>query len=66
MSTSINQCLQGPDSNSHEERAFKHHLLQLQRSSERQLAREHGPPWALGKDHLLENMLVEVDPRITT
>ena len=41
--------LQGPDGYLDEERASKHHLLQLQRSFAGQFARKHGPSWAFGK-----------------
>ena len=40
---------QGPDSYLDEERAIKHHLLQLQRSFTGQLAGKHGPSRAFGK-----------------
>ena len=40
---------QGPNSYLDEERALKHHLLQLQRTFAGQLARKHGPSWPLGK-----------------
>ena len=48
---------QGLDSHFDEERALKHHLLQLQRSFAGQLARKHGPSWAFGKFLLLPDFI---------
>ena len=49
---------QGPDSYLDEERAIKHHLLQLQRSFTGQLARKHGPSRAFGKNFLWSKPLI--------